>query len=112
MAGSIAALRQTWCWSSLDFYILIQEQKIETTCYTGCRLSRGHLRTCHHSDIHFVQQGYTYSTKDIFPNSTILCGLDIQTYEVIGSTLIQTITSSYRKKKKELVQVSTDPIYN
>ena len=46
----MAVSRQTWCWRSWEFYILIHRQQKETDCHTGCNLSIGDLKAHPHSD--------------------------------------------------------------
>ena len=85
MAGSMAACRQTRCWKSPEFYILMQRQQMETVCHIGCSLSIFEL--CPH--------GGTSSNKATPPNSVTSYEPHSQTHESMGAFPIQTTTLSF-----------------
>ena len=56
MERSMVVFRQTWCWRSWEFYILIHRQQKGTVCHTGCSLRLGDLQVQPQSD--FIQEDH------------------------------------------------------
>ena len=77
-----ASCRQTWCWRSQEFYILIQRQIEEDSLLQAARRRVfPHWVELEHSTskstptmTYFLQQGHTSSNKATSPNSVILYG--------------------------------------
>jgi hypothetical protein len=90
MAESMAACRQTWCWRSQEFYILINRQQETISSWSIYNL-KAHLH-CHT----FLNK----ATPPIRPYLIILyssatpCGPSIYTHEYMGAIPVQIITGS------------------
>ena len=82
--GNMAVCRQTWCWRSREFYILIHRQPKETVCQTGHSLSIYETSEPTSIVTHFLQQGHAYSNKATPPYSATPFEPSIQTHESMG----------------------------